>query len=165
MFKKYIGDKAFYKAVMALTLPIMIQNGITHLVNMLDNIMVGSIGPVEMNGVTIANQLIFVFNLCIFGAVAGAGIFGAQFAGQKDVQGITHTMRFKLLFCTVLAVVGISVFALWGQPLINLYLQGEGDITDAAATLDFGTQYLKVMLIGLVPFTLAQCYSSTFIGS
>ena len=158
---KLFGDRAFYRSVIALALPIMIQNGITHLVNMLDNIMIGLVGQSEMSGVSVANTLMFVFNLCIFGAVSGAGIFGAQFAGQKDVKGITHTMRFKLVSCTFLAILGISVFLLWGQPLINLYLQGEGDVTDAAATLHFGSEYLQVMLIGLVPFTLAQCYSST----
>lgn len=158
---KLFGDRAFYKYVIALSLPIMIQNGITHLVNMLDNMMIGAVGQVEMSGVTIANTLLFVFNLCIFGAVSGAGIFGAQFAGQKDTQGITHTMRFKLLFCTLLALLGIGVFLLWGHPLINLYLQGEGDPKDAAAILHHGREYLKVMLVGLIPFTLTQCYSST----
>ena len=149
--KRYIGDKAFYKSVMALTMPIMIQNGITHLVNMLDNIMVGSVGTVEMNGVTIANQLLFVFNLCIFGAVGGAGIFGAQYAGSKDVTGITYTMRFKLFFCTFLALVGIGVFSLWPEPLIGLYLQGEGNPADAAASLTLAKEYLGVMLIGMIP--------------
>ena len=158
---KLFGDRAFYKYVIALSLPIMIQNGITHLVNMLDNIMIGAVGQAEMSGVSVANTLIFVFNLCIFGAVSGAGIFGAQFAGQKDTQGITHTMRFKLLFCAVFALLGIGVFSLWGAPLINLYLQGDGTVTDAAATLSHGSAYLKVMLIGLVPFALTQCYSST----
>ena len=161
MFKKYIGDKAFYKAVMALTLPIMIQNGITHLVNMLDNIMVGSVGTVEMNGVTIANQLIFVFNLCIFGAVSGAGIFVAQYAGNKDQQGIVHTMRFKLLFCTLLTLIGMGIFLLWQDPLIGLYLKGEGDPADTAAALTFAKDYINIMLIGLIPFSLTQCYSST----
>ena len=161
MLKKFIGDKAFYKYVIALTLPIMIQNGITHLVNMLDNIMVGSVGPVEMNGVTIANQLMFVFNLCIFGAVGGAGIFGAQYAGSKDNLGIAHTVRFKLLFCTLLAVAGIAVFYVWKEPLSLLYLQGEGDPAEAAASLEFSKQYIDIMLVGLIPFTLAQCYGST----
>ena len=161
MFKRYIGDKAFYKYVMALTLPIMIQNGITHLVNMLDNIMVGSVGTVEMNGVTIANQLLFVFNLCVFGAVGGAGIFGAQYAGNKDNTGIAYTLRFKLLFCTLLAVVGIGIFVLWQEPLINLYLQGEGDPVEAAASLSLAKKYIHIMLIGLIPFALSQCYSST----
>ena len=142
-------------------MPIMIQNGITHLVNMLDNIMVGAVGTVEMNGVTIANQLMFVFNLCIFGAVSGAGIFGAQFAGNQDHRGIAHTMRFKILFCTLLTILAIGIFILWGDPLINLYLQGEGDPADAMASLQNARSYLNIMLVGLIPFTLSQCYGST----
>ena len=159
--KKLVGDRAFYRAVMALTLPIMIQNGITHLVNMLDNVMIGSVGTVEMNGVTIANQLLFVFNLCIFGAVSGAGIFVAQFTGNRDQTGIAYTMRFKLLFCTLLTGIAIGVFLLWGEPLCNLYLQGEGSAAVAQASLQSARDYLRVMLVGLIPFTLSQCYGST----
>ena len=68
--KKYIGDKRFYRMVLAVVVPIMIQNGITNFVSLLDNIMVGQVGTEQMSGVAIANQLIFVFNLCIFGAVS-----------------------------------------------------------------------------------------------
>ena len=82
--KKFIGNKAFYKMVLAVAVPIMIQNGITNLVSLLDNLMVGRIGMEEMSGVAIVNQLIMVFNLCIFGGVSGAGIFTAQYFGQKD---------------------------------------------------------------------------------
>ncbi len=161
MLKRYIGDRAFYRRVMALALPIMIQNGITNFVNMLDNVMVGQIGTVQMNGVTVANQLIFVFNLCIFGAVSGAGIFGAQYAGNNDQKGLSHALRFKLLFCTLLTLVGMGIFLLWGQPLIGLYLQGEGSPADAAASLAYGKQYIFIMLIGFLPYTIVQCYSST----
>lgn len=161
MLKHYIGDRAFYKRVMALAIPIMIQNGITNFVNMLDNVMVGQVGTVQMNGVTVANQLIFVFNLCIFGAVSGAGIFGAQFAGSGDQKGIAHTLRFKLLFCTLLTLLGIGVFLLWGDNLIGLYLRGEGDPADAAASLNFARQYIRIMLVGLLPYTIVQCYAST----
>lgn len=161
MLKNYFGDRAFYKRVMVLALPIMIQNGITNFVNMLDNVMVGQVGTVQMNGVTVANQLIFVFNLCIFGAVSGAGIFGAQFAGSGDQKGIAHTLRFKLLFCTLLTVLGIGVFLLWGDGLIGLYLRGEGDPADAAASLEYARQYIRIMLVGLLPYTVVQCYAST----
>ena len=85
MIKQYIGDKKFYKGVLAIAIPIMLQNGITNFVSLLDNIMIGRVGTVEMTGVAIANQLIFVFNLCIFGALSGAGIFGTQFS-QKTPQ-------------------------------------------------------------------------------
>ena len=84
--KKYIGSAAFYRHVFAVMLPIMVQNAITNFVNMLDNVMVGRIGTFEMTGVSVANQLLFVFNLCIFGAVSGIGIFTAQFFGGDDVH-------------------------------------------------------------------------------
>ena len=84
LLKKFIGDKRFYAMVLAVALPIMLQNGITNFVSLLDNIMVGQVGTEQMSGVAIVNQLFFVFNLCIFGAVSGAGIFTAQFHGNKD---------------------------------------------------------------------------------
>ncbi len=161
MLRKYIGDRAFYRRVLALTIPIMIQNGITNLVNMLDNVMVGRIGTVEMTGVAIANQLIFVFNLCIFGAVSGAGIFGAQFFGNGDHKGVQYTLRFKLLAVILLTGLGIGLFLLADEPLIQLYLQGEGSAADAKASLDCAQQYLRIMLVGLLPYSLVQCYSST----
>lgn len=161
MLRKYIGDRAFYRRVMALTLPIIIQNGITQLVNMLDNVMVGQVGTVEMTGVAIANQLIFVFNLCIFGAVSGAGIFGAQFYGNGDHQGVRYTLRYKLILSAILIVLGLLVLSLADEPLISLYLKGEGSVTDAAATLQYGKEYLRIMLIGLIPFSLVQCYAGT----
>ena len=79
--KKFLGDKAFYKMVLAIAIPIMIQNGITNFVSLLDNIMIGRIGTEQMSGAAIVNQLLFVYNLCLFGGVSGAGIFTAQYAG------------------------------------------------------------------------------------
>ena len=69
MFNKLIGNKAFYKRVMLLTIPIMIQQGITNFVNMLDNVMVGRVGTTPMSAVAIVNQLLFVFALCIFSSL------------------------------------------------------------------------------------------------
>ena len=110
MRKRYLGDKKFYAAVMAVAVPIMIQNAITNFVGMLDNIMVGQVGTAQMSGVAIVNQLLFVFNLCIFGAVSGAGIFTAQFAGSKDHTGVRGTFRFKILICLLLTVLGVGIF-------------------------------------------------------
>lgn len=161
MFKKLIGTKEFYKNIIVLMLPIMVQNGIMQFVNMLDNIMVGRLGTVEMSGVSIANQLIFVFNLCIFGAVSGAGIFGAQYAGKKDDEGVRQTFRFKMIFCFLLTVLCIGLFVLFGEDLLNAYLQGEGSVQDVALTLKHAKDYLNIMLIGLIPASLVQAYSST----
>ena len=108
--KRLIGDKKFYKMVLAVAIPIMIQNGITNFVSLLDNIMVGRVGTEQMSGVAIVNQLLFVYNLCIFGAVSGAGIFTAQFAGQKNHKGVRDTFRFKVLVCGIATVIAIAVF-------------------------------------------------------
>ena len=159
--KILIGDKQFYKRVMAVSLPIMVQNGITTLVSMLDNIMVGRVGNEAMTGVAIANQLILIFNLAIFGAVAGAGIFGAQFFGKNDQDGVRHTFRFKLISSAVITVIGIAIFIIFGEKLVMMYLLGEGEATNIEASLKYGVDYLNIMMVGFVPFALSQCYSST----
>ena len=78
---RYFGDKNFYRKVILVALPIMVQSGITNFVNMLDNVMVGQLGSDAISGVAIVNQLMFVFNICMFGALSGIGIFMAQFYG------------------------------------------------------------------------------------
>ena len=159
--KKYIGDKHFYRMVLVVVVPIMIQNGITNFVSLLDNIMVGQVGTEQMSGVAIANQLIFVFNLCIFGAVSGAGIFGAQFYGSGDHEGVRDTLRFKLVTSLVLFLIAALVFNGAGEQLIRLYLNGEGEGVDAEKTLAYGMSYLKIMIPGLLPFVLVQSYAGT----
>ncbi len=161
MLKRYIGSRAFYRRVMAVALPIIIQNTITNFVATLDNIMVGQVGTIPMSGVSIVNQLMFVFNLCIFGATSGAGIFTAQFHGSRDHDGIRHTFRFKFLICLVLTAIGTGIFLAGGDTLIGLYLTGEGDAADAAAVLGYGREYLAVMLWGLIPFAISNAYSGT----
>ncbi len=161
LLNKYIGDKQFYVRVLRLAVPIMIQNGITNFVNMLDNIMVGALGTNEMTGVSVANQLIFVFNLCIFGAVSGAGIFVAQFHGNGNTKGVRDTFRFKMIVTLLLTVAAIAVFLVAGEPLVNAFLSGEGSDVDPKASLGFAKEYILIMLIGLVPYAIVQSYSST----
>lgn len=159
--RTYIGDRAFYKKVFAIAIPIIIQNGITNFVSLLDNIMVGQMGPTEMSGVAVVNQFIFIFNLCLFGANSGAGIFTAQFFGSRDHRGIRYTFRFKLLICTALTALAVCVFLPAGPFLINTFLQGEGSAQDIADTLTYGQEYLHVMLWGLFPFALYNAYATT----
>lgn len=161
MFRKLSGDKALYRRFLLIAIPIIIQNGITNFVSLLDNIMVGQVGSMQMSGVSIVNGLLFVFNLCVFGASSGAGIFTAQFFGSRDHEGVRYTFRFKILICAALSLLGIGIFLVGGTPLIDLYLQGEGDAAEAAQVMDYGLAYLHVMLWGLVPFALSNAYSST----
>lgn len=159
--RRYIGDRHFYKMLLAIVVPIIIQNGITNFVSLLDNLMVGRIGTEQMSGVAIVNQLIFVFNLCIFGAVSGAGIFTAQFFGHGDHEGVRNTFRFKFLISIAFSVIGIAVFVSAGSQLVSLFLHEGGESGDIMQTLKYGEQYLGWILIGLLPFALSQVYSGT----
>lgn len=159
--KKLLGDKEFYRMVLSVTVPIMIQNGITNFVSLLDNIMVGRIGTEQMSGIAIVNQLLMVFNLAIFGAISGVGIFSAQFFGCQNHKGVQHTLRFKIYVCLGILVLGTIVLLAGGERLIQLYLHGEGNDQALQATLGYGKQYLWVMLAGLPPFALEEAYAST----
>ncbi len=161
MFKRYIGDRAFYRRVMGVAIPIVIQSAITSFVSLLDNIMVGQVGTLQMSGVSIVNQLLFIFNLCIFGANAGAGIFTAQFHGKGDTTGVRYTFRFKAMISVLLVVLWCMILSFADESLIGLYLQGEGDPAEAAQVLRYGQDYLFIMLLGFFPFALSNAYCGT----
>ena len=157
--KKLIGSKGFYKMVLAICIPIVIQNGFTNLASLLDNIMIGQLGTLSMSGVSITNQLLQVFNVTIFGAMSGPGIFMAQFYGKKNKEGVENCFRIKLIIGIIIALLAIFLFYTFGQQLISLYLNDNP--TDSLKTLNYGMDYLKIMLIGLIPFVITQVYSSS----
>lgn len=159
--KRFIGDKNFYKKILLIAVPIMIQNGITNFVSLLDNIMIGKLGTEPMSGASIVNQLFFIYYLCIFGGMSGAGIFTAQYYGHGDDEGIRHTFRFKFFLGIIISFSTFALFTFAGKPLINMYLKSEPNVQNAELTLMYGQKYLKIMLFTLPAFTLSQTYAST----
>jgi len=153
-------DWSFYRYVLALALPIMLQNGIMNLVNLLDNIMVGRVGTEQMSGVSIVNQLLFVYNLSLFGATAGPGIFISQFHGGGNREAEQQTFRYKLVACLTMFVAGVLVLSSCSEPLIQAWLHdgGEGDLQ---LTMQSAREYLGVMLFGMLPLAITYAYSST----
>lgn len=159
--RKYIGDKNFYKMTFTVAVPIMLQNFITNFVSMLDNLMVGALGTEPMSGVSIVNQVLFVYNLAVFGAMGGVGIFTAQFFGKKDEKGIRYTFRYKLIVVTALFAVAALLLTFFGDTFISLFLHDVEPGADIASTLVLGREYLAVMLWGLFPFAVANAFSGT----
>ena len=158
---RYIGDRDFYRRVFAILLPILIQNIITTFVSLLDNIMVGQVGTEPMSGVSIVNQLIFVYNLCALGGLSGAGILTAQFYGKGDLEGIRQSFRVKLFIALGTFLIFGTVLVLFGDRFIRLFLhEGESGL-DLEATAGYARDYLTVILWQLLPFALNMMYSST----
>lgn len=159
--RRLIGDRAFYAMVLSVAVPIMVQHGITSFVNLLDNVMVGRVGTEEMSGVAIANQLIMIFELGIFGGLSGAGIFAAQYFGSGNLEGVRNAFRIKLYIGLFVCLAAIAVFLIFGRDLVMLFLQGEADVGDPETTAGHALGYLRIMLLGFIPFMLAQVYAST----
>ena len=158
---KYFGDRKFYKSVLAVSIPIMIQNGITSFVSMLDNVMIGALGTEAMSGVSIVNQLLFIFGMMIFGAGAAGGIFTSQYHGAGDTEGVKHTFRMKTYINLAIALGAILLLAFFGTEAISLFLHSGDSEGDLALTLAYGEEYLWIMLLSIVPYAMSQVYSST----
>ena len=156
---KWVGDRAFYFSMLHLAIPLIIQQAVSSFVSLLDNVMVGALGTESISGVAIVNQLVFVYYLTVFGTLSGASIFGSQFFGVGDHKGLRDTFRFRLISCLGLTVVAIVVFLTAGDSLTALFLTDDGT-SDVGLTASLASQYMQITLWGLVPYAIAQVYSS-----
>lgn len=155
------NNREIFRRALMLAVPMMIQNGITNAVGLVDNVMVGKLGTEAITAVSIVGQLIFVFNLGIFGGLSGPGIFGAQFFGQKNTEGFRSAVRIKHLICLAVLAAGLCAFIFGGEFLIDLYLKGESEDIDPVLTMKLAKSYLNIMLWGLPPFVITQIYAGS----
>ena len=155
-----IGDESFYRRVAMVVVPMIVQNTLSNVVGLLDNIMVGQVGTLSMSAVAIVNQILFIFYLCIWGSLAGAGIFSTQFFGKGDMEGVRAAIRFKFITAITILLIAGAVLLTFGSTLINLYIAADTPAADAAETLGYASGYLRIMIVGLIPFSLTQVYAS-----
>ena len=161
--RKFIGDREFYKNLLILIIPIIIQQGITNFVSLLDNVMVGRLGTESMSGVAIVNQLLFVFNITVFGGLSGASIYGAQYFGKGDHDGVRYAFRFKLIFSAI--IVGIATFVLlcFRNPLISLFLSDSDAGSNLTLTLTEAQKKKRIFQSFNYSNSLTKCSPVTFL--
>ena len=148
--------------VMAVSLPLVIQQFISTFVSLLDNIMVGQVGTLAMSAVSVSNQLLTVVNLAIIGSVNAAGIFSAQYFGKDDMEGMQACLRFKIYIALLFSTVGLFIFSFFGQNLVGLYLhEGINDAASIAVTAKYAIDYIDIMLVGLIPFAITMAFGSS----
>ena len=156
-----IGDRRFYKHMFGILIPIVIQGAFTSIVSLLDNVMVGRVGTLQMSGVAIVGQLLFVYNLALFGGLSGVGIFTAQYHGAEDNEGVQNTVRFKFGMALAIILISVIIYGVFGDNLIGMYLTQGTSAADAAATLKYGKTYLTIMLLDIPPLAISHVYLST----
>ncbi|WP_148257807.1 MATE family efflux transporter [Leadbettera azotonutricia] len=142
------GDKEFYRSLLTIAVPIMLQNLINSLVNMLDTIMIGRLGTVEIAAVGLGNQVFFLYNLFLFGICSGGAIFTAQFWGKGDVQGIRKNMGFCMTLNVMVAAVYTLAAVFFPETLIGIYSRDP-------LVIEAGAAYLKVLAPSFAPFALS----------
>ena len=158
---RFIGDRRFYRTLVSVALPIVIQNGVSNFVSLLDNVMVGRLSTESMSGVSIVNQFLFVFYLAVFGALSGPGIYTAQFHGAKNEDGVRKSFILKLYIGLGATAASLIAFSCFGEQFIQLFLHDGSLSGDLALTLTEGKAYLSVILWGLVPYVLSMALAST----
>ena len=156
-----MNRQSVYRRALTLAVPMMIQNGITNAVGLVDHIMVGSLGTEAMTAVSIIGQLLFVYYLAIFGGLSGPGIYTAQFCGQGNTDGVRHSVRMKAVIALSVTAAGVAILLIGQRFLIGLYLHGESAQVDEGLTVQYALQYLHIMLIGLPAMAVTQVYTTS----
>lgn len=159
--KKLIGTKDFYKRVIAIAIPIMLHQGISSFVNLLDNIMIGNYSNQAMAGVSVTNQIFFVIEIVTIGSLAMAGVYLSQYFGAKNQDGMRYSFRFKFWLGLGISIITLLVLGLFGNNLVNSFLTNPTTPEEKIAIENYASDYLKIILLTIIPFVIVQIYSSS----
>jgi putative MATE family efflux protein len=150
-----IADKKFYRTIISLAGPLVLQQLLTSAVQLVDNFMVGRLGEEAMSSVAIVNQLYFIFMLVIFGIMGGAGVFAAQYYGAKEYDKLKETFRFKLVTASIFAMIAATILSVFSKPIIGIF-------SDDTLIIDGAIQYLNIVRFGFLPWAISVAIGSTF---
>lgn len=140
----------FYKLMLSIALPIAIQNLITFAVSMIDTLMLGSLGEVELSAAAISNNLFFIFMILIFGLVGGSNIMISQYWGKEDTNSIYKILAIMYRVCIGMSLIFISIAALLPRQFLAIF-------TTDQAVINAGESYLRVVCIGYLFYALTNC--------
>ena len=146
--KKFIGDKKFYMTTLAIALPIMAQQFVTSFVNLIDNIMIGSVGSLALTSVTVANRIYLIFNSTMFGICGAAGIFIAQYYGAKDHQKCQKILNINLVCGFLVATLFVGALLIMPRQLIEIFSQDPKVVNESL-------RYIQFALLTYIPYAFS----------
>lgn len=141
-------SKGFYSSLVAIAIPISLQALLQNFVNMLDTIMIGRLGSVEIAAVGLGNQIFFILNMILFGITSGGGVFIAQFWGKKDLAGIRKSLGLMTIIAFVVSFIFTIVCLLIPNQLIRLY-------SPDPQVIQVGGAYLRFVCLSYVPTAIS----------
>lgn len=152
LFKRLFSDGEFYKILLAIAIPIVIQNLIASSLNMVDTVMIGRVGEFEIAAVGIANQVFFLFIILIMGFYSGAGIFISQFWGNNDEKNIRRILGLSLIIGVIISVIFTTGALFLPEPIVRIFNK-DNDV------IRLGSDYLKVVSISYIFTAITFAFS------
>lgn len=143
-------EKKFYKLILSIALPIAVQNLITFAVSMIDTMMLGSLGEVQLSAASISNNLFFILTILIFGLAGGSNILISQYWGKGDVKTIHKILSIMYRACVIIAAIFIVIAIIFPSGFMKIY-------TTDIRVIEEGTKYLRVIAVGYVFYAITNC--------
>ncbi len=150
--RKFIADKKFYKHVIMIAVPLMLQQFVNASVNLVDNLMVGQLGDASLAGVASVNRVYIIVLFAITGFMSTTAVFIAQFYGAKDNERIKQSFRFGIVFCTIIAVVFTGISLAIPELLVSFF-------TDEPLIITEGIKYFKYFALSIIPLVFCLVLS------
>lgn len=149
---------SFFSALIKISVPIMLQSLLQTFINMLDTIMIGRLGSVEIAAVGLGNSFFFVLNMILFGITSGGGVFIAQFWGKKDIKGIRKSLGIMLVLAVVVSAIFNILAILIPEQIMHLY-SPDPDV------IAVGADYLRVVSFSYIITAISFAYTLAFRGT
>ena len=143
-------EKSFYKLIISIALPIAVQNLITFAVSMIDTMMLGSLGDVELSAAAIGNNLFFVLMVLLFGLAGGSNILISQYWGKGEVNAIHKILSIMYRGCLIIAAIFIGIAMILPEFFMKIY-------TSDIRVIEAGVTYLRIVSIGYIFYAITNC--------
>lgn len=144
----FVGSKSFYKGALAVMIPVVLQQLINTLFNVVDTVMVGSLGELAMSAVSVANKPGLIFNGCFFGLTGAGGLMLSQYFGAKDHEQCQSLFSLQFVLGLFFATLYFSVLRFFPEWLMGIYVKDD-------RTISIGIKYLRIVSFSYLPAAIS----------
>jgi putative MATE family efflux protein len=152
-FKKFVANKVFYKHVLTLAVPLMVQQLVTSSLNLVDNLMIGQLGDAALGGVAASNRFFIIGLFSVMGVLSAAAVFIAQYYGAKDEDNMREAFRFSIVSALGISVLFFAIATFFPSVVIRFF-------TNDPSIIDAGIKYMTIVGIAVIPQALSGAMAS-----
>ncbi|MBQ2898079.1 MAG: MATE family efflux transporter [Clostridia bacterium] len=147
-----LKDREFFSLLIKVATPIALQNLLMSFLNMVDTVMIGSLGDLSVAAVGLGNQVFFILSLVVFGIASGTSVFVAQFFGKRDYDSLKKPIAYSVVMCVVVSVVFNVLALLFPENCLALF-------TNDPEVIALGADYLKIAAFCYPMFGISFCFA------